>query len=196
MLILASRSAIRKTLLEQAGLAFSARSTDVNERSVENEVVGRGGGPADIALALSEAKARSIPDALAIGADQVLELEGALLHKPSDMDEARERLDALRGKTHHLHAGVAIARAGDLLWSTVETASLTMRDFAAAERDRVLALEGDAILGSVGAYRFEGPSIRLFARIVGDYHAILGLPLLPLLAALREHAPEVFEGLS
>lgn len=79
------------------------------------------------------------------------------------------------------------------MWSTVETASLTMRDFPAAERDLVLALEGPAILDSVGAYRLEGPSIRLFERIEGDYFTILGLPMLPLLAALRQHAPELLK---
>ena len=79
-----------------------------------------------------------------------------------------------------------------MVWSTVETAELTMHDFSDAERDRVLALEGDAVLGTVGAYRIEGPSIRLFERVAGDYFTILGLPLLPLLAALRVHAPEVF----
>ena len=114
-----------------------------------------------------------------------------LLHKPTDMADAARQLDRLRGKTHHLHSGVALARDGQVLWSTVETASLTVRNFSSAERDTVLALEGAAVLGSVGAYRLEGPSIRLFERIEGDYFTILGLPLLPLLAALRRHAPEL-----
>ncbi|MBN9309484.1 Maf family protein [Devosia sp.] len=115
----------------------------------------------------------------------------SILHKPIDMAQAARQLDRLRGRTHHLHSGIALARDGVVLWSEVETASLTMRAFSADERDAVLALEGEAVLASVGAYRLEGPSIRLFERIEGDYFTILGLPLLPLLAALRRHAPEL-----
>lgn len=115
---------------------------------------------------------------------------GNILHKPESMAAARKQLDGLRGRAHHLHSGVALVREGEVLWSEVMTATLTMRSFSTAERDTVLGLEGDAVLGSVGAYRLEGPSIRLFERIEGDYFTILGLPLLPLLGALRQHAPE------
>lgn len=117
---------------------------------------------------------------------------GEMLHKPVDMADAARQLDRLRGRTHHLHSGVALVRDGKVLWSGTETASLRMHRFDAGERDLVLALEGSDVLGSVGAYRLEGPSIRLFERIEGDYFTILGLPLLPLLAALRQHAPETF----
>jgi septum formation protein len=127
-----------------------------------------------------------------VGADQVLAVEGALLHKPADMQAARIQLDRLRGRTHSLFSGLALARGGRVLWSGAERADLTMRDFSDDERDRVLELEGSSLLGSVGSYRLEGPSIRLFEHIDGDYSTILGLPLLPLLEALRRHAPEVF----
>jgi septum formation protein len=112
------------------------------------------------------------------------------LHKPANRAEAAAQLDHLRGKTHRLHAAVALMRNGDMLWSDIETAELTMREFSPAERDEVLDREGEAILASVGGYRLEGPSIRLFAAVSGDYFTILGLPLLPLLTALREFAPE------
>jgi septum formation protein len=192
MLILASESKTRKALLAGAGLAFDARPAGVNEREIEATAVMNGASPELVAQELAEAKATSIAAGLVIGADQVLALEGELLHKTRDLDGARKQLDRLRGKTHQLHAAVALAVKGRVVWSTVETAKLTMHDFSDAERDRVLALEGDTILGSVGAYRIEGPSIRLFERVEGDYFTILGLPLLPLLSALRMHAPEVF----
>lgn len=192
MLILASESRTRKTLLAGAGLAFDARPAGVNEREIEAAALMNGATPILVAQELAEAKATAIAGDVVIGADQVLALDGVLLHKTKDLDGARAQLDRLRGKTHELHAAVALAVRGQVVWSTVDTAELTMHEFSDAERDRVLALEGEAVLGSVGAYRIEGPSIRLFERVAGDYFTILGLPLLPLLAALRVHAPEVF----
>jgi len=147
-------------------------------------------------LLLAERKALAVsrkrPEDLIIGADQTLSLGTFPFHKPSDLIEARAQLDRLRGKTHRLHSAVALVRGGDLLWRTVETADLTMRAFLDEERDAVLAEEGEAVLGSVGAYRLEGPSIRLFEKVEGDYFTILGLPLLALLGALRTHLPEAF----
>lgn len=195
MLILASKSSTRAALLAGAGIRFGTCPAAIDERAVEADALGKGIGPTDVARALAEAKAldvaRTRPGALVVGADQVLALGTELLHKPKDMAAAARQLERLRGRMHHLHAGVALVRDGDLLWSEVETAELVMRSFSDDERDRVLALEGDAILSSVGAYRLEGPSIRLFEQIRGDYFTILGLPLLPLLAALRTYAPEL-----
>jgi septum formation protein len=192
MLILASESKTRKALLAGAGLAFDARASGVNEREIEATAVMNGATPELVAQELAEAKATALAGDVVIGADQVLALEGELLHKTRDVESARQQLDRLRGKTHELHAAVALAVRGRVVWSRVETAALTMHEFTDTERDRVLALEGNAVLGSVGAYRIEGPSIRLFESIEGDYFTILGLPLLPLLTALRTHAPEVF----
>jgi len=191
MLILASESKTRKALLAGAGLAFEARPAGVNEREIEAAAVMNGATPELVAQELAEAKATAVAGDVVIGADQVLALEGELLHKTKDVDSARRQLDRLRGKTHALHAAVALAVNGRVVWSTVESARLTMHPFTDAERDQVLALEGDAVHGSVGGYRIEGPSIRLFERVEGDYFTILGLPLLPLLTALRTHAPEV-----
>ena len=192
MLVLASQSEIRKSLLRQAGLAFDVRAANVNERRIEAGLRERGASPAEVSLALAEAKAIAVGESFSIGADQVLALGPDILHKVDSIGAARDRLDALRGRTHQLHAAVALARRGELIWSTVVTCSLTMRSFSNAERDRILALDGESVRASVGAYRFEGPSVQLFEAIEGDYFSILGLPLLPLLAALRTHAPEVF----
>ena len=194
MLILASQSTTRKALLEQAGLRFATLAASIDERGLETSVLQAGGGGREVALLLAEKKAQAVsaarPDTIVIGADQTLSLGPELLHKPSSRSEAVAQLDHLRGKTHRLHAGVALVRNGDVLWAGVETAELTLRQFSAQERDDVLDREGEAIFGSVGGYRLEGPSIRLFDMIKGDYFTILGLPLLPLLAALRSVAPE------
>lgn len=194
MLILASQSQTRKALLAGTGLRFETSPAQIDERLLETEVLGKGGNAIAVAQALAEAKALTVsavhPGAVIIGADQVLALGDKLLHKPHNRTAAAIQLDRLRGRTHSLHTGIALARGGKMLWSTTETANLTMRAFDGVERDAVLALEGNAVLGSVGGYRLEGPSIRLFERIEGDYFTILGLPLLPLLAALRHHAPE------
>lgn len=195
MLVLSSSSAARKALLTGAGLRFEASPAQIDERALEAGLLGKA--PEDVARELAAAKALDVsrrrPGDTVIGGDQVLAFLGDLLHKPADLAEARVQLDRLRGNHHHLHSGIALARDGALLWSETHSARLSMRDVTDAERDEILALEGEAVLGSVGAYRLEGPSVRLFERIEGDYFTILGLPLLPLLTALRLHAPKTLE---
>lgn len=197
MLILASTSATRKALLQATGLRFETSPAQIDERAIEAGCLGKGAAPVAIARALAIAKADEVsrrrPKGLVIGADQVLALGESLFHKPADAAEALRHLGALAGQTHQLHAGVALVRDGAVLWSHVETASLTMRQSSAEERQAVLALEGEAVLSSVGGYRLEGPSIRLFERVEGDYFTILGLPVLPLLDALRQFAPDLME---
>jgi len=195
MLILASASQTRKQLLENAGFSVRAQPARIDERTVERRFADAGSpDPEALAGHLAIAKARAVgadhPAALVIGADQTLAHDDEQLHKPRDMAEAAAQLRRLRGATHTLHAGVALVRNDECVFTYVETARLTMRDFSDVELDKVLELEGHAVLDSVGAYRLEGPSVRLFARIEGDYFTILGLPLLPLLAALRDHAPD------
>jgi len=197
MLILASKSTARNALLAGAGLRFATSPARIDERALEARELGKGATILELARTLAEAKALAVaagnPGATVIGADQLLALGTELLHKPTDLAAASGQLERLAGRTHSLIAGVALAQEGQIVWSYVDTATLTMRDVSAREREQILALEGDRILDSVGAYRLEGPSIRLFDRIEGDYFTILGLPLLPLLAALRTHAPEHFE---
>lgn len=196
MLILASQSRTRKALLAGAGLSFTTAPASIDERAVESEAVAAGADGRTVAMLLAEAKARAVAasarEAAVIGADQTLALGYELLHKPATLDDARAQLMHLRGRTHRLHAGVALAIGGEIVWSAVETAELTLREFSPGELEEVLALEGDELLASVGGYRLEGPSIRLFETVKGDYFNILGLPLLPLLDALRVHAAEVF----
>lgn len=188
-LLLASASETRRALLSNAGLSFEVAPADIDERAAERPLLNSGASPEDLALALAMTKAATIsernPADLVIGADQVLELEGERLTKPEDMEAARRQLLRLSGRTHHLHAGIACARMGEIVWQHTETASLTMRRVEPAIVGRYLAAAGASALNSVGAYQIEGRGIQLFEKIEGDYFAILGLPLLPLLAFLR-----------
>jgi septum formation protein len=188
-IVLASASATRIRLLAAAGVSFEAKAAPIDERSVEDPLIRAGIGSPGVAEALAAAKARGVaesePGALVIGADQVLDCDGERWHKPASLAAARRQLEALSGRSHKLHSAVAAARGGDLAWRHIETATLTVRQLSPRFIDGYLAMVGDAALASVGAYQIEGPGIQLFERIEGDYFAILGLPLLPLLAFLR-----------
>ena len=188
--ILASKSAARRAVLDGAGVAYEATVAGVDEDAVKASLLAEGAGPRYVADALAELKAirvsRSRPG-LVIGSDQTLDLDGQLYDKAEDVAAARARLQLLRGKTHKLHSAVVVAKDGAPIWREVVTASLTMRDFSDAFLEDYLATEGEAALGSVGCYRLEGPGAQLFSKIEGDYFAILGLPLMGLLDLLRRH---------
>jgi septum formation protein len=188
-LILASKSAARAAMLRQAGLAVDLAPADIDERALDETLAREGCDPAAIARALGEAKAlavsRTHPDAMVIGADQTLALGPRRFSKPVDLNAARDNLLALRGRTHHLHSGVALARGGSIVFSAVASAAMTMRSFSDAFLDAYVARAGERLLSSVGCYQLEAEGIQLFERIEGDYFTILGMPLLPLLAALR-----------
>jgi len=199
VLILASQSQTRRNLLASAGFAVVCEAAGIDERTLEDRFRREGAPPAEIARRLATAKAEAVaarhPGAVIIGADQVLVVEHEVLHKPRDLAAARAQLDRLRGRAHALHAGVALAVAGRSVWDHVETAELVMHTFSDAERDAILAAEGQPVLGCVGSYRLEGPSVRLFESVRGDYFTILGLPLLPLLHALRRFAADEMESI-
>ncbi len=187
-LVLASRSAVRAALLRGAGVDFSVEDAKVDEAVSKAALIAEGASPLGVAQALAEEKALAVSRrraGLIIGADQTLELDGALYDKPTSQAGARERLWLLRGRTHALHSAVSLAHGGTIVWREAETARLTLRAFSEAFLDDYLRAEGAAALASVGAYRLEGTGVQLFQAIEGDYFAILGLPLLALLAALR-----------
>lgn len=191
MIVLASKSAARTSVLSAAGVPFETAVAGVDERAVKAGLLAEGHGPRDVADALAELKAvkisRSRPGDLVIGADQTLDLDGALYDKVETMAEARERLQLLRGKTHKLHSAVVVARDGQAIWREVPGARLTMRNVSDAFIDGYLASRGDDILGSVGCYQLENEGVQLFSRIEGDYFTILGLPLMGLFDFLRLH---------
>lgn len=190
MLILASKSQTRVSLLENAGYQFRAIPARIDERAVEKQAADNGADQRKLTARLAEAKAIDIsqhyPQALVIGADQTLAFNDQYLHKSPDFAALEQQLNMLRGETHTLCSAVCLVKAGKTIWQHQSVAEMKMRDFSDALRDEIIQREGEALLQSVGGYRLEGPSIRLFEDIKGDYFTILGLPLLPLTAALEQ----------
>jgi septum formation protein len=186
-LALASTSRIRGELLSKAGLAFTAMHPEVDENALKKSL--KAASPGDLAQSLAAAKAVSVanrmPEALVIGADQVLNLAGKAFDKPGSRDEARRHLLELRGRPHVLETAICCASAGKILWDHLGRATLTMRAFSENFLDDYLDHMGSDITTSVGAYKLEGLGVQLFDSIEGDYFTILGLPLLPLLDFLR-----------
>ncbi len=184
---LASASAVRRRLLEAAGLKFDVLASNVDEDAVRAALVDVD--PVDVAEVLARAKtddvARRINAAVVIGADQVLALGDEVLTKPADMAEARAQLLALKGRRHQLHSAVVIAQDNEVTWVHVDTVDVTMRDYSPAFVGRYLSAAGAEALTSVGCYQLEGPGVQLIEKFSGDYFSVLGLPLMPLLAELR-----------
>ena len=187
-LVLASRSAARRALLEQAGIPVELAPADIDERALEANAPSQT--PAGIAAFLARAKAsavaRSHPGRLVLGADQTLALDGRRFAKPADRAGARMQLRALSGQTHELHSAVAFVQEGTVLFEHVSTVRMTMRTLTERLLDLYLDAVGDAATASVGAYQIEGLGIQLFERVDGDYFTILGLPLIPALDFLRQ----------
>jgi septum formation protein len=188
-LILASASPIRRRMLEAAGLAFTVVAPDVDEAAVKGTLLRSGSTPRQIARGLAVAKAEVVsaarPDALVIGADQVLAVGAEMFNKPASVAEAREQLVRLRGKSHELTTAVALAGGGAAVWTRLETATLAMRAFSDAFLADYLARLGKRVKRTVGAYEIEGPGIQLMERIEGDMFTVMGLPLLALICELR-----------
>jgi septum formation protein len=190
-LVLASASASRAGMLTRAGVPFIKDASAVDEDEMKRALRAEGASADDLAVALSEMKARQVgrrhPGALVVGSDQVLVCEDRWFDKPVDRAAARAQLLELRGKTHSLISAVVLLRDGERLWHHIGRAKLAVRPFSEAFLDGYLDQAGDAILGSVGAYQLEGLGAQLFSRVEGDYFTILGMPLLPLLDFLRNH---------
>jgi septum formation protein len=184
-LVLASASPTRRGLLEAAGLPVEVEASGVDERALDEERLS----PADLARRLAAAKALAVsrrrPDRLVLGADQTLGIGDLLFHKPSSRDEAAAQLRHLSGRTHRLVSAACLARGGSIRAEIQDSADLTLRPLTEVAIERYLALAGEQVFTSVGGYQVEGLGLHLFERIEGAQTTILGLPLLPLLAALR-----------
>jgi septum formation protein len=188
--ILASGSSARARLLATAGVRFDIVPARVDEETAKQSLLREGADPQEIAGHLAELKAIKVsmsqPQAVVIGADQVLTFQSEIVSKSSDMDAARALFHRLAGQTHELISAVVIAIGGAPAWRHSARAQLQMRQFGNAFVEDYFAAEGEALLDSVGCYRLEGRGAQLFSAITGEYFTVLGLPLLPLLAALRE----------
>lgn len=191
MIVLASGSATRRTMLENAGVPFVADTAPVDEAAVKQSMRLETDNAARVAEVLAELKAVRVsarhPGAIVIGADQMLECNRKWFDKPADQAAARAQLLALRDRSHRLVSSVVAVRDGQKLWHHTDSARLTMRRFSDAFLDQYLERAGDAVLSSVGAYQLEGLGAQLFMMVEGDHFTILGLPLLPLLDFLREN---------
>ena len=187
MIILASTSATRQSMLRNAGLAFTAASPAVDEKALI--AANTQWAPRETALRLAEAKAIDVSQhhagAFVIGADQVLALGDRIYGKPRDRAQCLSQLTELRGRTHALISAVVVARDGKTLWSHTDEALLTMRDYSDAFLNTYLDAIGDDCTTSVGGYKIEGRGVQLFRSVSGDHFTILGLPLVPLLERLR-----------
>jgi septum formation protein len=190
-LVLASASRARAAMLRAAGLTFESRPAPVDEESLRAALFAEGVAQADAATALAELKARHVAERLAgdvivVGADQLLELDGQWLEKAADIATARERLQALAGRSHRVASAAVAYRGGSRVWHHSAAAEVTMRPLSAACIESYVGAAGDAALRSVGTYELEGLGVQLISGVRGDHFTVLGLPLLPLLQFLRD----------
>jgi septum formation protein len=187
-LILASGSAVRRRLLQDAGVPVEVVVPRVDEGSVRDALVAEGAPPRDVADALAELKARRVaeksPGTFVVGCDQVLDIEGRILAKPATPEEARAQLALLNGKRHKLHSAVVVCEDGKPVWRHVGEVRLTMRSCSDSYLDDYIARNWESVRDAVGSYKLEEEGVRLFSRIEGDYFTVLGLPLLELLSYL------------
>ncbi len=189
-LILASGSPVRRRLLGAAGVSFTVKPADLDETGIIEAQRRAGGAPDKIAGILAQAKAQAsargeAPDTLVLGADQILVQDGEIFEKPRSIKDVRDRLLHLRGQSHTLICAAALVRGETVVWRHTDHAHLHVRSFSDAFLDAYTDRHGADVMGSVGAYLLESEGIQLFERIEGDYFTILGLPMLPLMDALR-----------
>ena len=182
-LVLASKSAGRASILKNAGIAFHACDSGLDERAIMFE-----GSPKELALHLAEQKALRLADQapLILGADQILELDGEILHKSANVDAARRQLRILRSRKHHLHSALAVVCDGAVSFTHVATATIEMRACSDDLLETYIDAMGERLCDTVGGYEIEGCGGQLMKSVEGDMFTIVGLPLLPLLDYLRK----------
>lgn len=187
-LILASQSASRRAMLDAAGVPYRAVPAHLDERALEESLAGSQ--PGEIAQQLAVAKARAVaaehPGALVLGSDSLVEVNGRRFDKPESREQAAEHLRFFSGKAMRLHSAAALVRGGTVVWCWSALAVLSVRPLSDAFIADYLTHEWPAVAGCVGVFRIEARGVQLFERIDGDHFTVLGMPLLPVLGALRE----------
>lgn len=187
-ILLASRSVSRRAMLEAAGVHFEAVPAEIDERALEAEM--DAADPAEIAQALAAAKAAAVssvrPGRWVLGSDSLVEVEGKRFDKPASREEAAQHLHFFSGKAMTLHSAAALARDGRIDWVEGDFARLSVRELSEEFIAAYLEAEWPAVSGCVGVFRIEGPGVQLFERISGDQFTVLGMPLFPVVGALRE----------
>ncbi len=188
MIILASKSASRRAMLDAAGVVYEAMPADLDERALEAEFAANP--PAEIALSLALAKAAALASQhggrLILGSDSLVSVEGKRFDKPANRAAAAEHLRYFSGKTIHLHSAATLVRDDDILWQHAAVASLKVRDLSEEFIEGYLQEEWPEVSYCVGVFRIEAMGVQLFDSIEGDQFTVLGMPLLPLLGALRD----------
>lgn len=188
MIVLASKSASRRAMLDAAGVAYQSVPADIDERALEDSLPGHG--PQRVALALARAKAEAVsqamPDALVLGSDSLVAVDGRRFDKPASREHAGEHLRFFSGRTMELHSAAALARGGSVIWSHGEVARMAVRKLSEAFIEDYLSHEWPAVAGCVGVFRIEARGVQLFDTIEGDHFTVLGMPLLAVLGALRQ----------
>ncbi len=189
MIILASKSASRREMLDAAGVAFESIPADIDERALELSLIGSL--PETVARELAVAKARTVSriylDRLVLGSDSLVVCDGRRFDKPQTLLDAAEHLRYFSGKMMELHSAAAVARGGQVIWQIADVAHLYVRDLSDRFITDYLAQEWPDVGACVGVFRIEGLGVNLFERIEGAHFTVLGMPLLPVLAALREY---------
>ncbi len=187
--MLASNSASRRAMLDAAGIAYTARPADIDERALERDMAGAD--PAEVAQALAAAKAVAVsqtcPGQIVLGSDSLVEVAGRRFDKPASVEDAAEHLRFFSAKPMVLHSAAALARDGRILWVGSDFATLHTRELSEDFIAAYLAAEWPAVSYCVGVFRIEGPGVQLFERITGDQFTVLGMPLLQVMGALRDH---------
>ena len=187
-ILLASNSASRKAMLDAAGIAFTAKGSNIDERGLEAEM--DEAEPTEIAQALAAAKAAAVsaenPEALVLGSDSLVEVDGMRFDKPTSRENAADHLRFFSGRVMTLHSAAALARDGQIAWVGSDFARLRVRELSEEFIAAYLDAEWPAVSYCVGVFRIEGPGVQLFDSIAGDQFTVLGMPLLQVLEALRD----------
>ena len=189
ILILASASTVRASLLDGAGLNFRTMPSNIDESSIKKLMNNKGAGPT--AQKLAEQKAKFVSnqnsDAYVVGCDQLLDCDGEWFDKPTDVVDLRRQLLSLRGREHSLLTSICIFHQQSCIWSFTDSSTLRMRNFSESFLEHYISSSGSSALQCVGGYKLEGLGAQLFEKVEGDYFSILGLPLFPLLEVLRSY---------